>query len=143
MKTLDATTVGDVMHEGVVTCDVDEPLTSVARTMAQQRIHCLVVWQEPTAGGDPELWGVVSDLDLVKVAATEDPGGRTAGGSAATPALMITPEEPVRRAAQLMAENEVAHLVVVDKETARPVGVISTLDVAGAVTGNPRLSPAL
>ena len=43
MKTFDTTTVGDVMHKGVVTCDVDEPLTSVARTMLQRRIHCVVV----------------------------------------------------------------------------------------------------
>ena len=82
--------------------------------MLQRRIHCVVVWHEPATASDPQLWGVVSDLDLVKVAATEDVGARTASGSAATPALMVTPEETVRRAAQLMAEHEVTHLVVVD-----------------------------
>lgn len=143
MKTFDTTTVGDVMHEGVVTCDVDEPLTSVARTMLQRRIHCVVVWHEPATASDPQLWGVVSDLDLVKVAAIEDTGARTAGDSAATPALMVTPEETVRRAAQLMAEHDVAHLVVVDSETSNPVGVISTLDVAKAVTVTPGLAPAV
>ena len=143
MKTFDTTTVGDVMHEGVVTCDVDEPLTSVARTMLQRRIHCVVVWHEPSSASDPQVWGVVSDLDLVKVAATEDVGARTAGGSATTPAIMVTPEETLRRAAQVMAEHEVAHLVVVDSETSRPVGVISTLDVAKAVTGAPGLAPAV
>lgn len=143
MKTFDTTTVGDVMHEGVVTCDVDEPLTSVARTMLQRRIHCVVVWHEPATASGPQLWGVVSDLDLVKVAAIEDTGARTAGDSAATPALMVTPEEMVRRAAQLMAEHDVAHLVVVDSETSNPVGVISTLDVAKAVTVTPGLAPAV
>jgi CBS domain-containing protein len=143
MKTFDTTTVGDVMHEGVVTCDVDEPLTGVARTMLQRRIHCVVVWHEPATASDPQLWGVISDLDLVKVAATEETGARTAGGSAATPALTVTPEETVRRAAQLMAEHEVAHLVVIDSETSRPVGVISTLDVAKAVSGTPGLAPAV
>ena len=53
MKTFDTTTVGDVMHEGVVTCDVDEPLTSVARTMLQRRIHQVVVWHEPATASDP------------------------------------------------------------------------------------------
>lgn len=143
MKTFDTTTVGDVMHGGVVTCDLDEPLTSVARTMLQRRIHCVVVWHEPATASDPQLWGVVSDLDLVKVAAIEDTGARTAGDSAATPALMVTPEETVRRAAQLMAEHDVAHLVVVDSETSNPVGVISTLDVAKAVTVTPGLAPAV
>jgi CBS domain-containing protein len=56
---------------------------------------------------------------------------------------MVTPEEPLRRAAQVMAEHDVAHLVVVDSETSRPVGVISTLDVAKAVTGAPGLAPAV
>ena len=56
---------------------------------------------------------------------------------------MIAPEETVRRAAQLMAEHEVAHLVVVDSETSRPVGVISTLDVAKAVSVTPGLAPAV
>ena len=143
MKTFDTTTVGDVMHEGVVTCDVDEPLTSVARTMLQRRIHCVVVWHEPATASEPQLWGVVSDLDLVKVAAIEDTGARTAGDSAATPALMVTPEETVRRAAQLMAEHDVTHLVVVDSVTSNPVGVISTLDVAKAVTVTPGLAPAV
>lgn len=143
MKTFDTTTVGDVMHEGVVTCDLDEPLTSVARTMLQRRIHCVVVWHETPSASDPQVWGVVSDLDLVKVAAIEDTGARTAGDSAATPALMVTSEETVRRAAQLMAEHEVAHLVVVDSETNNPVGVISTLDVAKAVTFTPGLAPTV
>jgi CBS domain-containing protein len=111
--------------------------------MLQRRIHCVVVWHEPATASDPQLWGVISDLDLVKVAATEDTGARTAGGSAATPALTVTPEETVRRAAQLMAEHEVAHLVVIDSETSRPVGVISTLDVAKAVSGTPGLAPAV
>ena len=79
----------------------------------------------------------------MKVAATEDVGAWTASGSAATPALMTTPEETLRRAAQLMAEHEVAHLVVVDSETSRPVGVISTLDVAKAVSGIPGLAPVV
>ena len=124
MKTFDTTTVGDVMHEGVVTCDVDEPLTSVARTMLQRRIHCVVVWHEPATASDPQLWGVVSDLDLVKVAATEDVGADSqrqrsdpgAHGHAGGDASASGP---------LMAEHEVTHLVVVDAETSRPVGVIS------------------
>ena len=46
---------------------------------------------------------------------------------------MIAPDETLERAAQLMAENAVAHLVVVDPDTGHPVGVLSTLDVAAAL----------
>jgi CBS domain-containing protein len=34
-----------------------------------------------------------------------------------------------------MAESGVSHLAVVDPNTDRPVGVVSTLDIAGAVAG--------
>lgn len=132
---LDTAKVEDVMHKGVVTCSLHAPMTVVARKMAANRIHCVVVWNEPARNEAAELWGVVSDLDLVKIAAAEDLSHRTAGVSAATPALMVTPDETLGRAAQLMAEHEVTHLVVVDPQTAKPVGVLSTLDLA-AVLGD-------
>lgn len=132
---LDSTSVEDAMHKGVTTCGLNAPMTSVARTMAANRIHCVVVWNEPGRNEPAELWGVVSDLDLAKIAATEDLSARTAGGSAATPALMISPDETLRRAAQLMSEHEVTHLVVVDPDTTKPVGVLSTLDVAAVLGG--------
>ena len=130
---LETARVGDVMHEGVVTCGLYAPMSEVARKMAANRIHCVVVWNEPARNEAAELWGVVSDLDLVKIASTEDLTGRTAGGSAATPALIIAPDETLHRAMQLMAEHETTHLVVVDPETAKPVGVLSTLDVAAVL----------
>jgi CBS domain-containing protein len=138
---LETAQVEDVMHEGVVTCSLYAPMTEVARTMAANRIHCVVVWNEPARNERAELWGVVSDLDLVKIAATEQLSAQTAGASAATPALMIAPEETLHRAAQLMAEHEVTHLVVVDPETGKPVGVVSTLDLAFVLGG--RAEPAL
>jgi CBS domain-containing protein len=39
--------------------------------------------------------------------------------------------EPLVRAAQLMVEHQLTHLIVVSE--ARPVGVVSTLDVAGCM----------
>lgn len=132
---LETAPVREVMHEGVLTCGLHAPMSEVARKMAANRIHCVVVWNEPARNEAAELWGVVSDLDLVKIASTEDLSGRTAGGSAATPALMIAPDETLHRAMQLMAEHETTHLVVVDPETTKPVGVLSTLDVA-AVLGH-------
>jgi CBS domain-containing protein len=127
--------VEDVMHEGVVTCGLHAPMTDVARKMAANRIHCVVVWNEPSRNEQAEVWGVVSDLDLVKMAANHELSTHTAGACAATPALIVAPDEPLLRAAQLMAEHEVAHLVVVDPETVEPVGVLSTLDLAYLLGG--------
>jgi CBS domain-containing protein len=102
--------------------------------MVSHRIHSVVVWgdDEPDAEG---VWGVVSDLDLVEIGATEDVGHRTAGESARSPAVMIRPEASLRRAAQLMREHSTTHLIVVDPRE-HPIGVVSTLDVAAFLAGS-------
>jgi CBS domain-containing protein len=126
---LDELTVADAMHLGVVTCSLETPLRDVAWMMGTYRIHAVVVYGEIGDNG-PELWGVVSDLDLVAAVAAGDFEDRTAAGTAATLVLRVTPDDSLTRAAQIMAEHELAHLVVTDRESGRPVGVLSTLDVA-------------
>jgi CBS domain-containing protein len=123
--------VRDAMHGGVITCHRDTPLSEVAETMAQEHVHCVVV--EAGSGENAPLWGVVSDLDLVAAATVRELDQQTAGGSAATPVLMIAPEETLERAAQLMTEHASAHLVVVDGKNILPIGILSTLDIAAAL----------
>ena len=122
--------VADAMHVGVLTCDRDTPLLDVAATMARERIHCIVV--ESAGGAEP--WGVVSDLDLVAAATVRGLAEQTAGGSAATPVVMVAPAESLDRAAQLMTEHATSHLIVVDPAARAPVGVLSTIDGAAALT---------
>jgi CBS domain-containing protein len=50
-----------------------------------------------------------------------------------TPAVTIAPDEQLERAAALMTRHGVAHLVVVDRVEQRPVGVVSSLDLAAAL----------
>ena len=130
-QALVTTRVAEAMHPGTITCPPETPLADVARMMAAYSIHCVVVLADvDEADFEGRLWGVVSDLDLVEAAATADLEERTAGGTAASPLVTVPPDESLERAAQLMAENETAHLVVVDPASDRPVGVLSTLDVA-------------
>jgi CBS domain-containing protein len=118
--------VVDAMTAGVLTCPLETPLRDVARLMAERRVHCVVTRND----GDGRLWGVVSDRDLVAAAAAGELDERTAGEMAATPALTVAPRETLERAAQLLTEHAVGHLVVVEPRDGRPVGVLSTLDVA-------------
>jgi CBS domain-containing protein len=121
-------TVGEAMHAGVLSCERETPLSDVAATMARERVHCVVV--ESGSGEGREPWGIVSDLDLVAAAMVRELEQQTAGGTAATPVLLVTPGETLERAAQLMTEHTASHLIVVDPRTRHPVGVISTIDVA-------------
>lgn len=131
MKTAVDMTVADAMHHGVVTCDVDTPLSKVAQMMVGHGIHCVVV-SSRTERELPPL-GVVSDLDLAAAFRHDGVADTAAGEVAATPAVMVGMREPLGRAVQLMTEHGVSHLVVIDRGSSRPVGVLSTLDVARAV----------
>jgi putative redox protein len=75
-----------------------------------------------------QMWGLVTDLDLVAACPVIDE--RTAGSSAVTPLVTVLRDEPLDRAAQLMAKTSTSHLAVLDPATGRPVGVLSTLDIA-------------
>jgi CBS domain-containing protein len=57
----------------------------------------------------------------------------TAGSAAATEFLTARPDESLEDAARLLHEHDVAHLVVIDPRTKRPLGILSTLDIAAAI----------
>src|SRR5262249_61339746 len=80
----------------------------------------------------PRPWGVVSDPDLV---AAPQPAldALTAGATAVTPLVSVLADSSIGEAGSLMAQYGIAHLAVTDPDSRRPIGVISTLDIARAV----------
>ena len=120
------------MHPGVLTCPPETPLPVVARMMSTYAVHAIVVTDlDPEGESDERPWGIVSGLDVVRAAAVADEEP-TAGGIASTELVTVSPDESLARAAQLMSEHELGHLVAVDGD-GRPLGVVSTQDVAGAL----------
>src|SRR5215207_11358112 len=84
--------VGEVMRDGVVGCGPNTPLTEVARLMSEHRIHCVVVAGLGADGhGSRLVWGLVSDLDLVRAAATGE--DLTAAQVAATEPVSASPAD--------------------------------------------------
>jgi CBS domain-containing protein len=129
LPSLEHATVRDVMRPELLTSPPDAPLRDVARTMAAEHVHSVIV---SGVGKGEREWGIVTDRDLLQ-AAREDIDGRTAGSAAVSEFLSVGPDEALERAVQTMLEHDVTHLVVVDPATDQPVGVLSTLDVAGAL----------
>jgi len=123
----DRAKVLDAMRLGVISCPPETPLREVARIMATYRIHCVVVTS--TVAKAP--LGVIADIDVAAAAATAPEA--PAGSVARTKPVTVSPEESLERAAQLMAEHESSHLLVVQPHSGDPVGVLSALDVAGAL----------
>jgi CBS domain-containing protein len=128
---LAGTLVFDAMRHGVLTCQGETSLRTIARMMSEHRVHSIVVTD---LDGVTELpWGIVSDSDLLQAAGT-DPDAEAAARLARTELLTVTAGETLERAAQLMAEHEVTHVVVVG-DGGRPLGVLSSLDVARVMAG--------
>lgn len=122
-------TVADAMHHGLVTCPPSAGLREVAELLSENRVHCAVV-AEPPDDQARTIWGIVSDVDLMRGLGSPLP--LTAGNLAALDIVTVTPQDDLQAAARLMGEHDVAHLIVM--VDGRPAGVLSTLDIARAVT---------
>jgi CBS domain-containing protein len=122
-------TVADAMHHGLVTCPPSAGLREVAELLSENRVHCAVV-AEPPDDQAGTIWGIVSDVDLMRGLGSPLP--LTAGNLAALDIVTVTPQDDLQAAARLMGEHDVAHLIVM--VDGRPAGVLSTLDIARAVT---------
>lgn len=128
-RPLDSIRVAEAMHRGVVTCRPEATLFTVARLLAAHRIHGVVV----VPATEEQGWSVVTDLDLASVVSDRLLGEATAESVASAPTVFVGPDDTLTRAAQLMHEYETHHLIVLGRGTHRPVGIISTLDIADAV----------
>src|SRR6266545_2397295 len=113
-------TVHDAMRVGVITCRPETKLTDVARMMVGYDVHSIVVADVDSERG---LWGIVTSLDLARAA--DDLSSATAREVATTNLITVRSNEPLRRAAELMAEHGVTHLIVLQPDSDDPIGVIS------------------
>jgi CBS domain-containing protein len=120
------------MRPRVLTCEPGTLLTAVAQQMASEHVHAIVVLPEavePERERDRRPWAVITDLDILRSA--DSIAGRTASDVATGQVLLADPDERLPDVAQRMLEHRTSHAVVVEPRTGRPVGVLSTLDIAG------------
>jgi len=120
--------VHDVMHTGILTTDPSTPLRVVARLMAEQHVHVVAV-ADPDHARRP--YGMVTTLDIA--AAASEGAELTAGEAVAgTEIVTVSSAEALERAAAIMVEHRLEHLIVVDPATGHPTGIVSSLDIAAA-----------
>lgn len=132
MPSLEHATVADAMHPGILSCEPDATLTEIARMMARHHVHCLAVMGISHEEHESLVWGIITDLDLMR--AGLDRGAEpTARALAQDPMLTVESHTPLREAGALMLEKGVSHLVVTDVRRLLPVGILSTLDIAGVL----------
>lgn len=121
--------VEDFASVGILACAPDAPLDEVAWLMAENRVHAVLV--ADNSGPEPP---VIADADLIAAADSGRFDALRARDIAGTEAVSVRGDETLERAAQLLAEHQVSHLVVRDRRRV-PVGILSTLDIARAISG--------
>ena len=115
--------VRDIMSKPVITINHDSSLRDAARKMSEHGIGFLVVLK------NGELYGVISERDIVKVIALgKNPDDVKVGDVCTKTVVTIREDESPSVAAKLMRLNRVRHLVVVD-QSLKPVGVLSIRDL--------------
>jgi CBS domain-containing protein len=136
-------TVKDAMTTRVVWVKKNAPYRGMAAALRKQRVSAF-----PVLDDDGKVIGVVSEADmLAKEALGSEPEGMpgriagllrrreyekargtTAGDLMTSPAVTVTPDDTIERAAQLMYTRKVKRLPVVDGN-GHLVGIISRADV--------------
>jgi CBS domain-containing protein len=121
--------VADAMRRWLITAEPATPLVTAAQRMTDEHVHVLMVPRGGAARGRP--WALLTDHDILRSAARADE--LTAGEAASGDLLEVRPDDRLADAAARMLERRVTHALVVDPQADRPVGVLSTLDIARIV----------
>ena len=120
--------VRDIMTTGVVTVRPDTPYQAVAAMLREHRVSGFPVTR------DGKVAGVVTETDLLALAAGRHHRGHraaeqaTAGDLMSCPAVTISPDELVKAAAGLMRKRRLQRLPVVDRD-GHLAGIVSRSDV--------------
>lgn len=121
-------TVNDVMTPQVVTTSDDQTVKNAARVMANHGISSLIVFSQDG------LKGILTEKDIVTrvVCAGLDPGDVCVGEIMSEPVIVITPETPLEKAAEIMLQHRIKKLPVMENMDGalKLVGILSLIDVA-------------
>jgi CBS domain-containing protein len=128
--------IKEIMSTKLETIDVTKNAQEAAKKMNDKRISSLLVVDGDSKSEEP--MGIVTERDLViRVCAagtnSKDVGVREIMSS---PIVTVEPDATVETAAELMLSNKVRHLLVIDEQTKKPVGIIAPSDLNKYLRGN-------
>ena len=117
--------VSEIMNGSVVAVSPQESASFAARLLYRCNVGSL-----PVCSHGGRLRGIVTDRDIVLrcIAAERDPATTPVGDIMSRRVVSIAPDEDVREAARLMAQEQVRRLPVTDE--GKLVGIVSIGDLA-------------
>jgi CBS domain-containing protein len=121
--------IKEIMSTKLETIDVTENAQQAAKKMNDKRISSVLVVDGDKQSGEPI--GIVTERDLVIRVCAEGTSSKEVGlrEIMSSPIATVEPQATVETAADLMLSNKVRHLLVVDEQTRKPVGIIAPSDL--------------
>lgn len=122
-------TVGDLMHQGVISCPKETPIPEVARRITQHDISAIIV-----VDGDGCLAGLISRTDLAVLYGYDEMWPHlTAEHVMVTQVATVSPDERATLAAKQLHDRKISRLVVTrpaeQEGKQKPVGILSITDI--------------
>jgi len=116
-----STFVNQIMKTNVVSIDENENVQDAALQMVKSNIGCVII----TRDGIP--FGIFTESDFVRIAAKGNPLFTCLSEVVSTPLVVISPEETLWGAAEIMRKKDIHKLPIQDKN--KIVGIITASDL--------------
>ena len=115
--------ITSVMEGNLVTVDLNDTAEIVEKIMTSNNLSCV-----PVINAEGICFGVISAPDLVQFhQARKNPMAEHAWEMCTHKIIEVAPDISIKRAAQLMLEHGIHHLVVTEGKSIK--GIVSSLDI--------------
>jgi CBS domain-containing protein len=128
--------VRGIMSKNLETIDVTENAQDAAKKMNDKRISSVLVVDRAKENKEPI--GIVTERDLVIRVCAAGMSSKEVDVREimSSPIVTVEPQATVETAADLMLSNKVRHLLVIDEQTKKPIGIIAPTDLNKYLRGN-------
>jgi CBS domain-containing protein len=126
--------ISEIMTTNMEFIDMTENAQKAAKKMKEKRISSLLVIDNTKKNKKEEEEdpvGIVTERDLVNRVCAEGISGREVSVREimSSPIATVEGQATIETAADLMLSNKVRHLVVIDEQTGKPMGIIAPSDL--------------
>jgi CBS domain-containing protein len=128
--------ISEIMTTNIEFIDVTENAQKAAKKMKEKRISSLLVVDNTKKKNEEEEEeeepvGIVTERDLVNRVCAEGISGREVSVREimSSPIATVEGQATIETAADLMLSNKVRHLLVIDEQTGKPMGIIAPSDL--------------
>jgi CBS domain-containing protein len=127
--------ISDIMTTNMEFIDVTENTQKAAKKMKEKRISSLLVVDNTKNKNEEEEKeepvGIVTERDLVNRVCAEGISSREVSVREimSSPIATVEGQATIETAADLMLSNKVRHLLVIDEQTGKPMGIIAPSDL--------------